>query len=141
AYWRMKGLAVDLVIWNEDGSVYGQSLQDAITDLVAASLEATLIDKPAGIFVRRGEQMSEEDRALLQTVARVILFDDAGTLIEQIDRRGRTELAIPELKPSRRAPESAPALEVPRRDLTFFNGLGGFSRDGREYIILLGPKQ
>ena len=40
AYWRMKGLAVDLVIWNEDDSVYRQSLQDAIMDLVAASPEA-----------------------------------------------------------------------------------------------------
>ena len=91
AYWRMKGVAVDLVIWNEDDSVYRQNLQDTITDLVAASLEAALVDKPGGIFVRRGEQMSEEDRALLQTVARVILVDDAGTLHEQIERRGRTE--------------------------------------------------
>jgi cellobiose phosphorylase len=24
-YWRMKGLAVDLVIWNEDDSVYRQT--------------------------------------------------------------------------------------------------------------------
>jgi cyclic beta-1,2-glucan synthetase len=141
AYWRLKGLSVDLVIWNEDDSVYRQTLQDAIMDLVAASLEAALVDKPGGIFVRRGEQMSDEDRALLQTVARVVLVDDAGTLIEQTERRGRTELAIPELKPSRRAPEPLPAAEVPKRDLTFFNGLGGFSRDGREYIILLGPKQ
>ena len=37
AYWRMKGLAVDLVIWNEDDSVYRQTLQDTIMDLVAAS--------------------------------------------------------------------------------------------------------
>ena len=62
AYWRMKGLAVDLVIWNEDDSVYRQTLQDTIMDLVAASPEAALVDKPGGIFVRRGEQMSEEDR-------------------------------------------------------------------------------
>ena len=93
AYWRMKGVAVDLVIWNEDDSVYRQTLQDTIMDLVAASPEAALVDKPGGIFVRRGEQMSEEDRALMQTVARVILVDDAGTLHEQVERRGRTELA------------------------------------------------
>ena len=70
AYWRMKGLSVDLVIWNEDHSVYRQTLQDAIMDLVASSPEAALVDKPGGIFVRRGEQMSEDDRALLQAVAR-----------------------------------------------------------------------
>ena len=95
AYWRMKGLAVDLVIWNEDDSVYRQTLQDTIMDLVAASPEAALVDKPGGIFVRRGEQMSEEDRALLQTVARVVLLDDAGTLAEQVERRGRAEVLDP----------------------------------------------
>jgi cyclic beta-1,2-glucan synthetase len=141
AYWRMKGLAVDLVIWNEDDSVYRQTSQDAIMDLVAASPEAALVDKPGGIFVRRGEQMSEEDRALLQTVARVVLFDDAGTLIEQVERRGRGEVAIPPLRPVRRRAEPVTAAEIPQRDLTFFNGLGGFSRDGREYITILGPDQ
>jgi cellobiose phosphorylase len=140
AYWRMKGLAVDLVIWNEDDSVYRQSLQDAIRDLVAASPEAALVDKPGGIFVRRGEQMSEEDRVLMQTVARVILVDDAGAFHEQVERRGRTEIFIPTFKPVRRRLEPAKA-EMPKRDLVFFNGLGGFSRDGREYVMLLGPGQ
>jgi cellobiose phosphorylase len=149
AYWRMKGVAVDLVVWNEDDSVYRQTLQDTIMDLVSASLEAALVDKPGGIFVRRGEQMSEEDRALMQTVARVILVDDAGTLQEQIERRGRTELSIPLLKPARPVkPRSQTGVgerespaEMPKRDLAFFNGLGGFSRDGREYVMLLGPGQ
>ncbi len=141
AYWRMKGLAVDLVIWNEDDSVYRQTSQDAIMDLVAAGPEAALVDKPGGIFVRRGEQMSEEDRALLQTVARVALLDEAGTLIEQVERRGRGEVTVPAFKPMRRRAEPVTAAEVPQRDLTFFNGIGGFSRDGREYIIALGPGQ
>src|SRR5690606_22727930 len=78
AYWRLKGLAVDLVIWNEDDSLYRQTLQEAIVDLVSASPEASLVDRPGGVFIRRGEQMSDEDRALLQTVARIVLLDDAG---------------------------------------------------------------
>ena len=142
AYWRMKGVAVDLVVWNEDDSVYRQTLQDTIMDLIAASPEATLVDKPGGIFVRRGEQMSEEDRALLQTVARVILLDDAGTLSEQVERRGLGEVSVAPLRPlPRRRSESTPAAGVPQRDLAFFNSLGGFSRDGREYVTLLGPGQ
>lgn len=141
AYWRTRGLSVDLVIWNEDDSVYRQTFQETIMDLVAASPEAALVDKPGGIFVRRGEQMSEEDRTLLQTVARVVLVDDAGTLPEQVERRGRTNVLIPAFKPSRRWLEPATSAEIPQRDLAFFNGLGGFSRDGREYITVLGPDQ
>jgi cyclic beta-1,2-glucan synthetase len=137
AYWRIKGIAVDLVIWNEDDSVYRQTLQDAILDLIAASPEAALIDKPGGVFVRRGEAISDEDRTLLQTVARVVLFDDAGSLAEQVERRGRGEVAIPTLRPTRKQSEPGPVAELARRDLAYFNGLGGFSRDGREYVTLL----
>ena len=55
--------------------------------LIAAGVEAHVIDRPGGIFVRRGEQMSDEDRVLLQTVARVIFSDSRGTLAEQVNRR------------------------------------------------------
>ncbi len=138
AYWRMKGLIVDLVIWNEDDSVYRQSLQDSIMDAVAASTASAMLDRPGGVFIRRGEQMSDEDRSLLQTVARVVLHDDAGSLIEQVERRGRVEVSVPPLRPTRRRADVV-AAEPITRDLAFFNGLGGFSRDGREYVTLLKP--
>ena len=135
AYWRMKGLHVDLVIWNEDDSVYRQSLQESILDMLAASTEATFIDRPGGVFVRRGEQMSDEDRLLLQTVARVVLQDDAGSLMDQVNRRGRFEVLIPALRPVKRVNLSTSTSPSSNRDLAFFNGLGGFSQDGREYVI------
>ena len=141
AYWRMKGLAVDLVIWNEDDSVYRQSLQESILNIVSASPEAALVDRPGGVFVRRGELMSEEDRALLQTVARVVLLDDAGNLIDQVNRRVRPEMAVPWFRPSRTQLEIDSALAIERPDLEFDNGIGGFSRDGREYVITLKPSQ
>jgi len=141
AYWRLKGLAVDLVIWNEDESVYRQTLQEAIVNLVTASSEAPHVDQPGGVFIRRVEQISDEDRTLLQTVARIVLWDDAGTLAEQADRRGRAEVSIPLLRPVRRRPEAGPSETRPPSDLAYFNGLGGFSRDGREYITILAPGQ
>ena len=85
AYWRLKGLAVDLVIWNEDRAGYRQLLQDQIMGLIAAGVEAHVLDRPGGIFVRRAEQMSDEDRILLQTVARAIISDGRGTLADQIN--------------------------------------------------------
>ncbi len=136
AYWRLKGLAVDLVIWNEDRAGYRQLLHDQIMGLIAAGIEANVADRPGGIFVRLAEQISEEDRVLLQTVARVILTDSRGKLWDQIHRRRPAEVPVPPLTPVRtdRADASA-ASEPSRRDLVFFNGLGGFTPDGREYVI------
>jgi cellobiose phosphorylase len=82
-YWRLKGLVVDLVIWHEDHVSYRQRLQDQIMGLIATGIEASAIDRPGGIFVRSAEQISFEDRTLLQAVARVIISDSRGTLLEQ----------------------------------------------------------
>ena len=136
AYWRLKGLAVDLVIWNEDHAGYRQLLQDQIMGLIAAGVEVNVTDRPGGIFVRPADQISNEDRILLQTVARAIITDSRGTLAEQINRRGPVGALIPHLTPTRtHRAESLTAVALPRRDLMFFNGLGGFTPDGREYII------
>jgi len=136
AYWRLKGLAVDLVIWNEDHAGYRQLLQDRIMGLIAAGVEVNVTDQPGGIFVRPADQISNEDRILLQTVARAIITDSRGTLAEQIIRRSLVEVTVP-LLPLTRTHRSEPLAiaALPRHDLTFFNGLGGFTPDGREYII------
>ncbi|MFZ3089406.1 MAG: glucoamylase family protein, partial [Nitrospirota bacterium] len=136
AYWRLKGLAVDLVIWNEDHAGYRQLLQDQIMGLIALGVEANVTDQPGGIFVRPADQISNEDRVLLQTVARAIITDSRGTLAEQINRRSLAEVTVPLLTPTRtHLSEPLAVAALPRRDLMFFNGLGGFTPDGREYII------
>ena len=140
AYWRLKGLAVDLVIWNEDHAGYRQQLQEQIIGLIAAGVEAHVIDRPGGIFVRSAEQISNEDRVLFQSVARAIITDGRGTLAEQISRRGPAERRVSRLMPTRtHRPDVADAL--PQRDLILSNGLGGFTPDGREYVIAPVPGQ
>ncbi|MGA6993864.1 MAG: glucoamylase family protein [Candidatus Deferrimicrobiaceae bacterium] len=136
AYWRLKGLTVDLVIWNEDHAGYRQLLQEQIQGLIAAGLEAKFTDRPGGIFLRLGEQISSEDRILFQTVSRVILTGRGGTLWDQIHRRRVAEVPVPSIHPARNRREETPAEGgIPPRDLIFFNGLGGFTPDGREYVI------
>ncbi len=136
AYWRLKGLAVDLVIWNEDHAGYRQLLQEQIMGLIAAGVEANVTERPGGIFVRPVDQISGEDRILLQTVARAVITDSLGPIEDQISRRSSVPLIVPRLAPARslRA-ESSTAVAITRSDLLFFNGLGGFTPDGREYII------
>jgi len=140
AYWRLKGLAVDLVIWNEDQSGYRQVLQEQIMGLIAAGVETNITDRPGGVFVRSADRMSNEDRILFQTVARVIVTDRHGTLADQVSHsrlgEGAHQAKSPRLV-SRRTPRAAPsrADESPYRQLVFWNGLGGFTVDGREYVI------
>jgi cellobiose phosphorylase len=136
AYWRLKGLAVDLVIWNEDHAGYRQQLQEQIIGLIAAGTGPSIIDSPGGIFIRSADQISNEDRILFQTVARVIINDSRGTLTDQINSRKYKELPKQHFKPTRTyKPNLQPEVVLPRQDLIFYNGLGGFTPDGREYVI------
>lgn len=147
-YWRLKGLQVDLVILNENAGGYRQDLQNQIMGLIAAGMESTLTDKPGGIFVRTSEHMSQEDHRLLLSVARIYLDDQRGGLTEQLNQR----LPLPQTLQQPLSPVTAssklttvdnlphnlhspplPAID----DLQFYNGLGGFSNDGREYVIAM----
>ena len=140
AYWRLKGLSVDLVIWNEGHTDYRQSLQDQVMGMIATGTEAHAIDRPGGIYVRSAEQISSEDRILLQAVARVVIAGNGGPLAEQIRGRAAADKPMPRLAVMR-SPRAEPpaAREAPRADLLFGNGLGGFSADGREYVITTTP--
>lgn len=140
-YWRMKRLAVDLVIVNERAASYVQDLQIAIDTAVRSSQVRPRPDRGMArgtVYALRADLMSVEVRALLQSVARVALVARRGTLAEQMFRLPPRD--VREARP-RRAPEDgseAEFLPVPQ-DLEFFNGTGGFARDGREYVTVLGP--
>ncbi|MEO5861918.1 MAG: glucoamylase family protein, partial [Burkholderiales bacterium] len=87
-YWRIKCLAVDLVILNERSVSYVQDLQQLLENKVRssqtlASHEAQEIE--GGIYVLRADVLSMEERALILTAARAVLVAGQGSLIEQLD--------------------------------------------------------
>ncbi|MEP6484011.1 MAG: glucoamylase family protein [Rudaea sp.] len=136
AYWRTKGLSVDLIILNDDHGGYRQVLQEQILGMISAGIGGNLIDRPGGIFVRPAEQIAAEDRALLLAVSRAIISDLNGSLGEQIKQRDPVDLTIPRFVPTRSGHIIAlPASTASPRQLLFDNGTGGFSTTGREYVI------
>ncbi|KXS30714.1 MAG: NdvB, partial [Candidatus Gallionella acididurans] len=141
AYWRMKGIKADLVIVNEDFSGYRAVLQDEIMGLINIGPNSQVLDLPGGVFVRRAEELSEEDRVLFKTVARLVFTDSAETLFEQVQRRAATERMPERLEPALPLHATEPVQPLAKRDRTFCNGLGGFTPDGHEYVITLEPGQ
>lgn len=139
-YWRLKLLPVDLVILNEQESSYIQDLQHALEGMVNTSLSGSrpLQESRGRIFVLRTDLMTDDERLLLQTAARVVLAARDGSLTEQIIRMRRQEQRT--VHPARRQlprhPSEETVLDLPQ--LEFFNGFGGFAEDGREYVIVLG---
>jgi len=137
AYWHLKGLEVDLVIWNEDHGSYRQHLQDQILGMISSgAVNGGSYTKLGSIFVKSADQLSTEDRILFESVARVILHDNRGTLSEQINKN-YSEKILPPLLDIKIKPTNFEHVELKLPDnLLFFNGIGGFTQDGKQYKII-----
>ena len=141
-YLRLKGLPIDLVILNDHAPSYLQTLQDDIQLLLRSTGLQTVQDKPGGVYLCRADLMPDEDRILLHTAARVVLVTERGTLENQLAQRPANGI-----KPSAPFAPRFPAQTYPEEPpagiahLQFFNGLGGFAREGREYVTILNEGQ
>ena len=141
SYWRKMNLEVDLVIWIEDLSSYRQVLYDFILNLISSGGSSQLMDVPGGIFILRAEQMSGEDRVLIQTVARAVILDSGGHINDQLERRMRSKLQVAYLSTTRTKSIEPSRLTIDLDLASFQKGLlhpnefGGFASDGRSYQI------
>ncbi len=137
-YWSLKRLAVDLVIFNDRAASYAQDLQVSLETLVRVCQGHPRIagsDTLGKIFVLRNDLISPETRALLMATARVVLTGRRGSLADQVERMAPTPVLAPRTPPRTPASAGAVPAETPAGELEFFNGLGGFSADGAEYVI------
>ncbi|MBX3278140.1 MAG: hypothetical protein KF868_09075 [Acidobacteria bacterium] len=140
-YLRTKGLSLDLVILNDHPPSYLQTLQQDIQQLLRSTGLQNRQDQPGGVYVLRSDQMPETDKLLLHAVARVVLVTERGSLETQLTRRPAEDNPPPNFIARRAAPTAAAMPPLPVSALRFFNGLGGFARDGREYVTSLNTDQ
>ncbi len=143
-YWRMKRLGVDVVIINERSSSYIQDLQQAIETAVLSSQTQPRLKKDFAqgvVIALRADLMSLEVRMQLQLIACVALMAHRGSIANQLALTLPTRLSTtpPQALIKRPLPRHTPlhASETPLPVLEFFNGLGGFAQDGREYVTVL----
>ncbi|MGE5221014.1 MAG: GH36-type glycosyl hydrolase domain-containing protein [Omnitrophica WOR_2 bacterium] len=139
AYWRNRQLKIDLVFLNEKGTDYGQEINSHLYRLLTRMNADNWINRRGGIYVLVADQIGQQDRVLLETTARVILDGNNGLLASQVENLYRLPTRLPAFTPVLMGSadlEPTPRLTRPQ-DLLYDNGYGGFSQDGREYVIFL----
>jgi cyclic beta-1,2-glucan synthetase len=136
---RLNGLAYEFVILNDHGVTYFQELQEELQRQVRTTGSHSWLNKRGGIFILRSDLTPESDRAHIQAVARVSLSAEL-PLSDQIDRKFTVD-RIPALLPVTQRKKEHRVHELPLPRLQFFNEFGGFSEDGREYVISLSAGQ
>jgi cyclic beta-1,2-glucan synthetase len=140
-YLRARGFVFDLVILNEIPTSYRQDVQDELERMAESGPSHVWMDKPGGLFLRRGDAMAEPDRVLLRAVARAIFEGSRGGLEVQLRRP-----LLPPVSPrplvtvtKKAAAVAGEPTGADRSALTFVNGYGGFTQDGREYHVFARP--
>ncbi len=142
-YWKNRKVKVNLVILNDQDTGYTMDLHNEILRQIDRLKADIWLNHREGIFLLRTDQVPEADRILLETVAGVILDPQKGSLSEQVKNLSIAPTRLPAftsaISPAN-DPEETTSLERPT-GLIFDNGTGGFSPDGKEYIIFLKPGQ
>jgi cyclic beta-1,2-glucan synthetase len=139
AYWRRRGLKIDLVILNAQQTGYNQELRDQLQRLLTLTDSDIWLNQRGGIFVLSANQLNESDNILLQAAARVIVDAGEHGLTAALAALRRQPASLPAFAPTTAAAEAEtplPPVERPE-GLLFDNGIGGFSPDGKEYVIYL----
>ncbi|MGX5915205.1 GH36-type glycosyl hydrolase domain-containing protein [Aliidiomarina sp. Khilg15.8] len=136
-YWQLKQLSVDLVIVNEQPSSYIQELQDAIETAIRSYRMRAEIGVPTrgAIYPIRSDQISLAARALLASICRVKIYAAAGRLKTQLNRMHTSPLPASLINTPTKTPVEPHTYPAP--ELEFFNGTGGFDKDGSEYVTIL----
>lgn len=136
AFWRMRGLKTDLVILNEEALGYEHPLFEQIKRIIKSYPHYSEMNQPGGIFLLNTDQISEEDLLLILSVSRANLIAARGSLRQQVVSPMPLRTNLPRLLPAK-SYQDFPSKPLPFMELPYFNGLGGFTSDGREYAIYL----
>jgi cyclic beta-1,2-glucan synthetase len=138
-YWRNKGVEADLVILNSHAASYQQELQAALETLCHSvpSRHRLERDNSKGtVYLLRSDLLQPQTLKALPAAAQAIFHARRGALAEQIVRLTSQSQVIA-APPRRPAPPEISTRRAATSDLEFYNGFGGFSRDGREYVTIL----
>ncbi len=147
-YLRRRGVTADLAIVNERATSYIQDMQHAL-DRIAENMRNRLQDVSGRqhVFTVRHDLMDENGSQALLAAARVVFHARNGKIVDQINR-AVSLFATPRIPDGSEGewagllpatPASAPVATTPATadDLDMWNGFGGFTKDGTEYVVRL----
>ena len=141
-YLRSRRFRMDVVLLNCQQTDYGAELNGVLYRMVNRISGEEQLNQRGGIYIVYNDQMSSEERCLLRTAARVYLKGENGSLKNQLPGYSLQVHHLPKLTSTLQRKEPVEAALSPQTipleengDLKFNNGYGGFSSDGREYII------
>ena len=139
-YYKMQNMCVDLVIVNEEKESYENYVKDAIDNIISNHPFASS-NSDGRIFVLNSIENS--DRQLIKVRSNVVFYGGNGNIKSQLDEQDyEYAKMLKNIKYQEKKniykdnlTEEIITEKINMQDLLFYNEYGGFSEDGKEYII------
>jgi len=134
---RSCGVRLDLVLVDEQATGYASEVSGSLRSVLVRNAADAWIGQHGGIFVLAVDQVGAAERRHLEASARVVLDTRDGSLVARMSQVAEAAPRLPRFEPT--LVEEVTARPRPRPALVFDNGIGGFTPDGREYVIVVAP--
>ena len=141
AYWEKHNVRFDLVAVGRAADGYSQPVRAHLSRLLSSLGAGDRLDRPGGVHHVSFGRMAEPALEALRAAASVFLVDDGRSLSEHLEQLEPRPPALPPFVPVGTTEVMTSEIDPLTRpaDLSFDNGIGGFtSRDG-EYLVHLEP--
>ncbi|HOD01428.1 MAG TPA: glucoamylase family protein [bacterium] len=135
-YFRILRFNFDLVFIVDEKVSYEENLEKDVYEVVENSLSRPY--EGSGVYVLNSVNMTLEERYALLSLAKVVLDTSLGSLDDQLNLASRyTEPETVAIKESAYEDyiETILPQEGFKEGLDFYNGIGGFSLDGKNYVM------
>ena len=131
-YYKVHGMVLDLVFINDVPGNDHDGLTHFIRNMANTEHLWATHEQTGKVFILNGNEITEEERILLRTVARIDFnnherIEQQLQRLETINQKYQDKVEYPVMKPS--------AQYHVWSSLDFYNQYGGFDRDGRDYVV------
>ena len=133
-YYRAKRVYVDLIIINQEIDLYERFVKQSIDEVISNKQLNYLKNINTGIFIFNNEDISKDDLNTFVFKANIIIdvaFGGIKEIIKQLEEKEN----INEIKYDRNYNNNIEVYPLKEEKLLFDNSYGGFSLDGKEYMI------
>ena len=131
-YYKVHGMVLDLVFINDVPGNDHDGLTHFIRNMANTEHLWTTHEETGKVFILNGNELNEDERILLRTVARISLnnherIEQQLQHLEAANQQYQDKVEYPVMKPS--------AQFHVWSTLDFYNQYGGFDNDGRDYVV------
>ena len=138
-YLRACGVRFDLVLVDQDASGYASGGAGTLRQILTRYDADSWLNQRGGVYLVAADNLAHDEGCHLEASAHVVLDTGQGSLAAHLAKSSPGHPKLPRFEPT--LPHDGNHGPQPRRrpELLFDNGTGGFSEDGREYVISVAP--